>query len=397
VSRNAYDFRGKLLILRLNRLGHVPPAFYATKILLEGHLPVLVFEFSRRKSGRLFSFHEREGITVIRFSPSLKFLPKKFIALATFLLAALWLSQKLYRQRPRLILAHGIQEQTLAWILNRILGISYVVHVHEIYVAQQTGFSNKLFLFFEKSALSRAVFLIFPEIHRATFYRRWYDLKNKIFICFNCPPRRAALPPKNSAALLSKLGVSREKKILLYVGGIGHMSCLEFALAAVHECPELVFVAFGWAEPLYLAALKKKAAAYGISERVFFPGEINEQKWEWLENSDLAYCAYSPDEPRLQHVATASNKLMEAIAAGLPVITSDQPDFLAVVEAQGLGVCAPLTASGMARAIGELLAAVDRRTDISQTQRALHLSAYHFEFQFRHALHAFRQFFEVPN
>ncbi len=155
-------------------------------------------------------------------------------------------------------------------------------------------------------------------------------------VVFNCPRLRTRTPGFD---VKRQLGIPDSAITLAYMGGIGKMNCLEEAILALAEVPQVYFLIWGWAEKSYVASLKLLASQWGVEKRVLFLGQINEAKWETLDSCDIGYCVYRPEKLRLVHAATASNKLMESLASGLPVITRGTADFKDIVEKYQAGLC----------------------------------------------------------
>lgn len=169
------------------------------------------------------------------------------------------------------------------------------------------------------------------------------------------------------------------------------------AIAALASVPDLYFVLWGWGETGYVESLKSFAAEIGVVDRVKFLGELGpHEKLSALAGCDISYCVYRWDQLREQYQATASNKLMESLACGVPVITNSRDDFKAVVEGYDVGGCAKsLETADIAAALQELVRdelALKRR---SQNGRRLHLESMNFEHQFQPVLERYRRMLGV--
>jgi glycosyltransferase involved in cell wall biosynthesis len=323
------------------------------------------------------------------------FFPRQLWPTLTFLNTLARLSWRFATQgRPRLMVSHGLSEQVLAYLLSRFFGTPFAAQVHEVYLPSDVRGLNKLFLWLEGIALRRAAFLIFPEKRRADLYRARYRLKQPIEIAANCPRLRQPLNPALTREdLRTKLQIPANGTTLLgYFGGLGQLNALPDTIRAVARIPKLHFQMWGWGDRDFVDTLKKLAEGVGARERIHFMGELPDDKWPALEGLDASLVVYDPEVLKFgQRCATASNKLMESMAAGVPVVTNGSDDFRAVVETLDVGLCLPeVTIDAMAQTLRTLFQdrlGLKRRAD--NGIRA-HLGDYHYEAQFGPALARFR-------
>src|SRR3989338_1402992 len=136
--------KGALLIIRLHRLAHLPPAQHAAEILSENRVPCVVVEIGEGLSGDSVE----HGIAKIVINPYVARAlgparPLFITVLATWLVA--W--RILRTGKPRLLLAHGLMEQTIAWVVARLFRVPFAAHVHEVYEAPDLSRLNRVFFF----------------------------------------------------------------------------------------------------------------------------------------------------------------------------------------------------------------------------------------------------------
>lgn len=278
----------------------------------------------------------------------------------------------------------------MAWLLSVSFRIPVIVHVHEIYALHELDRFNRVFFLWGLSTLRRAKLLIQPEKSRARLYQTMYRIRTPYELCYNTPRTHE----KVGGNLRADLKLSSDSLLMAYMGGIGKMQSFEEAFLALVEVPKVYFLIWGWGDADYLEQLKKMARTYRVQDRVLFLGKTDEKKWSDLESCDFAYCVYKPEVLRLKHAATASNKLMEAMAAGLPVITSDSPDFKDIVLRLDIGVCAdPSSSTSLALAIKELARSAENRARRGDNARRAHHAEYNFESQFEKAAARIEAFF----
>lgn len=368
-------------MIRLHRLAHLPPAQYGAEILQEKGVPVLIVEMGEGKPGK---FHNRFPKIVIN--------PKSVGVLTPIWLlfyATVYLCITILRNgKPRLIIAHGLFEQILGAVLSFFFRVPFAVHVHEIFDLRDLSFLNRLFLRAEPSILRRATFLIFPGEERRNIYVNRYSLRTRTFVVANCPRRRSL---KVSSDYRKRLNIPDDAKILLYLGGVGDSNAILEAVTALRDHPNIHFVVAGWGDKQYYDRLIDCAVRFGIEPRLHLVGRIKEEKWDFLASADVCYTVYKPLAARLTCNATPSNKLMESLAVGRPVLAGITRDFATLIEKTQAGVYIdstdPQTISRGLNRILEKLPEMGARAYLS------HQTEYHYEIQFDKVLSAVFTFF----
>lgn len=385
------SFKDTVLILRVSRLGRIPPALASTELMQEGGLPVKVVEFGSVKETQKTSSSK---IPRIRFdAPLFRFLPKKvqfpLLLLMTFFRLAI---SFFLLGRPRILVAHGLAEQFLAWILSKIFWVPYVIHAHEIYDKKdlQGEFSHFLFSH-EKMAFNSSAFVIFPESRRAQIYRERYQFKSPIFISANAP-RLGDLPQARD--LRKAYQIKSDSLLMGYMGGIGPTNCLELAIEALVLAPKVVFLIWGWGDSFYINHLKTLAKDLGVSNRVKFLGELSERKYESLAGCDFSYCVYDPHLLRTRYQALASNKLFEAMAVRIPSIFSSQEDFYRFNLRYSVGICTKnFSFKAVANAMNQLVQDKSLRHRLGENARKAFENEFYYERQFHKPLQAFQDLY----
>lgn len=385
---------GKLLILRLNRLGHVPPGWNSAEILQENGMPVLVFEYCGDSTG-LADIPGPFPRVRLGAPHWLGWMPRKIRPLLLWLSTFVFLASTLRKQRPQCLVAHGIQEQAMAWALHRWLGVPYVVHVHEVFEKREVhGFSRWL-LRFEGPALRAARFLIFPERNRAQLYQERYSLKNRIHVVYNCP--RLSQPqsahPRN---LRQEHSIPSDHLIVGYMGGIGEANAILELVQALSLTPKVTLMLWGWANQSYLKAIQTTAQSLGLGNRVRVAGQV-EDKWGHLAGCDVLYCVYRDHLLRTRFQATASNKFTEALGCGVPVLALKTGGFEQVLAETQAGIAvSDLAAPTLARALDQL-SNTALRANLGAKARKAFDQEYNYDRQFAPVAEAFAHLVSPPN
>jgi len=163
------------------------------------------------------------------------------------------------------------------------------------------------------------------------------------------------------------------RRIVLFLSRLDEKKGLDLLLAAfarVHqECPDTVLVVAGSGLPEFIAALRDRAIALGISSSVLWVGFLNgEQKWAALADSDIFVLpSYSEN---------FGNAVVEAMAAGLPVVVSDQVGIHSEITEARAGAVVPCSVDRIARQLIEFLADPGLRSSMGANGRRLSVARY---------------------
>lgn len=321
--------------------------------------------------------------------------PYYFRSLFLFVGVLLSLSFKFIREgRPMLLVAHGLWEQALAYILKRIFFIPYVAHVHEIYEGRELSKWNRILFKFERKALQNAEFLVFPHEERLKIYKERYALRNPLYFVPNCPPLTAQVSPRN---LREEFSLPEDSTILLYLGGIGPGVEFKPMLQMLSAFPKLHFFIFGYGSRLEKRRLLQLSELLGVETQVHGLCSLAEAlKWPTLFGADLFYCVYQRDGLRFQNMSTASSKFMEAMAAGLPVITNDTTDFKDFLEKYPMGVAVdPYERVVFQGTLERLLKDREHRKSLSLAGRLHHQNHWCYEVQFQRVAKEYQKAFQL--
>lgn len=176
--------------------------------------------------------------------------------------------------------------------------------------------------------------------------------------------------PMPRAQARTDLGIPTDGQVLVSVGGLverkGIHRVIECLPSLAHRFPKLRYIVVGGASPEgdMTAALRDQAARLGVSDRVIFTGPMPpEQLHRPLSASDIFVLATRNEG--------WANVFLEAMACGVPVVTTDVGGNREVVCRDELGVVVPFGDAGaLEGAIARALETRWDRTEIIAYARA---------------------------
>ncbi len=157
--------------------------------------------------------------------------------------------------------------------------------------------------------------------------------------------------PRDKAEVRRELGLPAERPILAFTGHFTERKGPGRVLAAIRSHPEVgvVFLGQGVQRP--------------EGDQVLFADRVS--------HDEVADYLSAADAFVLPTLAEGSpNAIVEAMACGLPIISSDIPSVRETVDPAAAILVDPLDEAALSRAIGEVLGDPDRRADMSRAARA---------------------------
>lgn len=246
------------------------------------------------------------------------------------------------------------------------------------------------------------------DVYKAQLAQTLGHLPDLPLITHNCPPR-AYLPepvwPRDTwlRQELRQQGATigmRDGCILLRAGAVGECGGLEETLAAMRQLPQdTVFLMIGRPPNDYQTHLRKLIAQLGLTRRAFVWDRPSDEVWiKCLQGADIGHLIHGPFPPgrltRLYELnsSLSNNRLFQYMAAGLPIITYDDPRLDALYREVD---CFRVTRLKQIKAdlvsiIKDLGQSLQTRVDLGTAGRQAHLRTYHWEHQFAPVLSRIR-------
>jgi len=249
---------------------------------------------------------------------------RRVVVFVRFLRAALRTKADVYH-------AHDLNTLLMAWTASRLRRVPLIYDTHEVETARAGTKLRWWACFLERALIHRADRVICTNQTRAAYTQRRYGIPPPT-ILRNLP---AYIEPPPSKLIHERLHLPSEAKVVLYQGGIQPERGLEQLLSAAPliQGGLVVLVGSGRLKP----ALQQQARAQGLQDRVFFHDAVPvDELPRWTASAYLGLQILQ--NTCFNHYSSLSNKLLEYLMAGIPVIASDLPEMRRVIEDTGAGL-----------------------------------------------------------
>jgi glycosyltransferase involved in cell wall biosynthesis len=132
------------------------------------------------------------------------------------------------------------------------------------------------------------------------------------------------------------------------------------------------FVVVGPADPKFAGTLRALAEELGVAEQfVVLPPVSYDEVSSLTVDADLGHALYDPVNINHVEAGTSSNKLLEYMAAGVPVLLSNTASFSDLLGRVGCGVlAAPDDSQAIAAAVNRVLADPDLGRELGGAGKA---------------------------
>ncbi len=292
----------------------------------------------------------------------------------------------------RLFLGHDMHGLVPAWILSARHRRPLIYHCHDFAESgRKIPMGSHIVRTFERLLARTADLVIVPDADRAAVVARQLRLRRKPLVVANAPLER---PVSSGRALHESLVVKGKQfeKIVLRQGRIGVGHAIE---ATIRSMPHWAnrrwgFALLGAGEPSYLEHLNALAQELGVQERfITLPPVPYDHVAQYTGGADVGHALYEPIHINNVHITTASNKIMEYMAAGLPLLVSDAPSLRGLVERYGCGAAADeKSPASIATAVNLLLGDPHRSQQMGAAAARAFEQEFRYERQFAPVLSA---------
>jgi len=217
-------------------------------------------------------------------------------------------------------------------------------------------------LLLERRLINSASALHYTSQLEAT-QSRWLRLTAPAFLVPNPVELGEFCSMPTRGAFRCAFGIPADAEVALYLGRLDRRKGIDLTLASFARClrarPSAYLVLAGPDEDGYSRILAEAATAAGVASHVVLTGYLDPRtRLGALSDADVfILTSYSEN---------FGMAVVEALAAGLPVIVSDQVGIADEIDADGAGLVVPLDQAVVADKLASLLASPEERKQFAK-------------------------------
>ncbi len=180
-------------------------------------------------------------------------------------------------------------------------------------------------------------------------------------------PLGADMPPPveslKSVTWREKLSIPEDKKIVVSMSRLDPKKGLDILLSALGDISarrqDFVLVVAGGGDPEYESKLRSLVTGLDLQDFTLFVGMVHDDdKWALLHEADLFALP--------SHHEAFPNAVVEAMAAGLPVVVSEHVGISEEIHGAGVGLVTSLDSADVGSAIESLLSDANLRRSLGE-------------------------------
>lgn len=247
-------------------------------------------------------------------------------------------------QSESIIVGHDMHGFLPAYLLSRRLGLRVVFHCHDFADSNEVlGLGGRMVRAFQRRFAKKADLVIVPDKDRAAVIYDRLKLQKSPLIIANSPMKDAFDSVRD---YLRPALVARGRcftKVVLRQGVIGVGHAIEATIKSIRMWNEKSwgFVVLGYANPTYTEHLLNLCRVHGVTTQFcILPPVAYDEVRNFTCFADVGHALYEPIHVNNVHMGTASNKVMEYMAAGIPLLVSVTPGLVRVIQNHHCGVTA---------------------------------------------------------
>jgi glycosyltransferase involved in cell wall biosynthesis len=252
------------------------------------------------------------------------------------LLAARSLAWLLSQLKPDLVVTEGMFPHFYGGLAARWKGVPCVWHAQDFISERWGGIFRRVFARMARSLPTRIVPNAEPIARQLP-----KCLQDRLHVIYNAVDTAAFRPGRDGTPLRQELGISPDALVIGHVARMtpwkGQHHLLEAFARLAPTTPRALLLLVGspvFDSDAYERSLRNRAVALGLTERVRFAGQRRDIPQVLAAMDVMAYPSVEKD--------TCPLALLEAMAAGLPVVAFDIEGVRLVVDDPDCGLLVPV-------------------------------------------------------
>lgn len=278
---------------------------------------------------------------------------------------------------------HGfVAARIAAWRCRR----PFAYHCHDYADPGWMTAGSHMVHAFERRFARTADAVIIPDAGRAEVIAKDLKLSRPVLVAANAP---LLTPLVRRHALREALHARGHQfdKVVFRQGRIARGHGIEVTMRSMSlwQQRNWGFVVMGLSDEAYLKSLDELAHKLGIADRfVVLPPVSYDQILDFTSDADVGHALYEKLHVNNVHIGTASNKVMEYLAAGVPLLVSPNEKLKQLVAESNCGVWADeKDPASIAQGINSLLANAETQERMGSAARKAFEDTYCYDRQYR--------------
>jgi glycosyltransferase involved in cell wall biosynthesis len=299
------------------------------------------------------------------------------------------------RGASRLVVGHDAYGLLPAWLLAKREGCPLVYHCHDFVDRKRSlHFAGRMLRAFERRFARTADLVIVPDKERGELVARELQLTQPPLIVANAPLKHSVSSRGALKKALRQQDLAFER-IVFRQGRVGEGHAIEVTLRSMKYWSNQTwgFVVMGLGREDYRRKLIALSERLGVDDRfVILPPVAYDEVMSFTSDADVGHALYEPITINHSTPTTSSNKAMEYLSAGLPLLASDSPSMRGLVKQYGCGVVADESnPQSVATAVNEILNHPRQAGAMGIAGRKAFEEVFCYEQQFAPAIDAFQK------
>jgi glycosyltransferase involved in cell wall biosynthesis len=307
----------RVLFVQATNPGAYPPLIHASMLMAEAGWEVTFLSAPIDGNDLALNRHPRIKIHAVRPRPS------HVIGKVDYTVYAAAAAHLARRLRPNVVYASDPLGAGPGLLAARLAGAALVYHEHD---SPSAGALHPILARLRRAAARAAQLIVFPNEERAHFAQRELRFSgNKLRIVWNVPRR---------AELVASAATAEPPLIVYYHGSITPDRLPETVALAVRRMAGRVRLRFaGYEAPSargyarHLVGGDTGASAAPVEYLGMVPRRADLLAEAARAHLGLSLMPFNSDDLNINHMAGASNKPFDYMAAGLALLVSDLPDW----------------------------------------------------------------------